>query len=138
MVVYFFSEKTSFVLDNESRYRNWIRKVASHYSVRIAHLNYIFCSDKYLLKINRDYLKHDDYTDVVTFDYSESTQEIEGEIYISIDRVRENADRYKQEFTNELSRVMIHGLLHLMGYGDKTEAEQTKMKEREDACLFLR
>lgn len=112
--------------------------MASHYSVRIAHLNYIFCSDKYLLKINRDYLKHDDYTDVVTFDYSESTQEIEGEIYISIDRVRENADRYKQEFTNELSRVMIHGLLHLMGYGDKTEAEQTKMKEREDACLFLR
>lgn len=99
-------------------------------------ITFIFCSDKYLLEINKEYLQHDYYTDVITFDYSENNI-ISGDIFISIDRVKENADTYKVSFENELYRVMLHGVLHLVGYNDKTKEEQKIMRQKEDEYLNL-
>ena len=101
-------------------------------------LNYIFCTDEYLREINIQFLKHKTYTDIITFNYNPSKTEIEGEIYISIDRVRENADTYKTDFLTELNRVMIHGVLHLLGYNDKNKSEKRAMREKEDSYLSLR
>lgn len=101
-------------------------------------LNYIFCSDIFLHEINKTYLGHHTYTDIITFDYSEkNSHEIEGEIYISVDRVKENAVTYQKTFHQELHRVIIHGVLHLLGYGDKTGEEQKEMRKKEEACLSL-
>lgn len=99
-------------------------------------LNYIFCSDEYLLQINNDYLQHNYYTDIITFDLSENEKTV-GEIYISIDRVKDNAQNLEQSFKNELHRVIFHGALHLCGYKDKDSAEQEKMREMEDKYLNL-
>ncbi len=97
-------------------------------------ISFIFCSDEYLLKMNNEYLSHDYYTDVITFDYTEEDI-ISGDIFISTDRVKENASKYKIDFENELQRVMIHGVLHLTGYKDKTEAEKKQMTEKENQYL---
>jgi rRNA maturation RNase YbeY len=101
----------------------------------LGELNYIFCTDKFLLKINRDYLKGDYYTDVISFDLSDSSKEIMGEIYISLPRVKQNAKYFKQRFSNELLRVMFHGALHLCGYKDETSGQQFKMKKKEEHYL---
>lgn len=100
-------------------------------------LNYIFCSDEYLLDINRNYLNHDYYTDIITFDLSEPGQATTGEIYISIDRVRDNANNHDQSFKRELHRVIFHGALHLCGYGDKTQEEEVQMRKLEDKYLSM-
>ena len=99
-------------------------------------LSFVFCSDEYLLKMNIDYLKHDFYTDVITFDYSEGDI-ISGDVFISIDRIKENAEKYNVTFENELQRVMIHGVLHLVGYKDKTEEELKQMREKESQYLNI-
>jgi len=99
-------------------------------------LSYIFCSDKYLLSINQKYLNHNTLTDIVTFDLAEDA-EIEGEIYISVERVKENAVKYAVDFEEELHRVIIHGLLHLIGYKDKTASQKAQMRKKEQACLSL-
>jgi probable rRNA maturation factor len=99
-------------------------------------LNYIFCSDDYLLKINQDYLQHDTLTDIITFDLSGSPDAIEGEIYISVDRVKDNAHSYNVPFLEELHRVMFHGALHLCGYKDKKSEEKTEMKRKENFYLL--
>lgn len=101
-------------------------------------LNYIFCTDPYLHNINRRFLKHDTYTDIITFDNSTVQDFIEADIYISLDRVRENARKFNVTFDEELHRVMVHGLLHLAGYGDKSPSEKVLMKKKEDAYLSLR
>jgi probable rRNA maturation factor len=98
-------------------------------------LQYIFCSDEYLLEINRQYLQHNYYTDIITFDLSENGAAVTGEIYISIDRVKENARDFKAPFKHELLRVIFHGALHLCGYKDKTEKEQAIMRKAEDKYL---
>jgi len=95
-------------------------------------LNYIFCTDRKLLEINRRFLKHDFYTDIITFDLSEEPGKISGEVYISVDRVKDNAKRMGESFSAEIHRVIFHGALHLCGYGDKREVEKRKMRERED------
>lgn len=100
-------------------------------------LQYIFCSDDYLLKINRQYLEHDYYTDIITFDLSENGQPIHAEIYISIDRVRENAREFGSSVKNEMHRVIFHGALHLCGYKDKTPAQGKQMREMEEKYLKL-
>ncbi|NOZ34409.1 MAG: rRNA maturation RNase YbeY [Chlorobi bacterium] len=97
-------------------------------------LSFIFCSDNYLLEMNKNYLKHDFYTDVITFDYCENDI-VSGDIFISIDRIKENAKIYKTTFQNELHRIMIHGVLHLVGYNDKTDKEQKQMREKENFYL---
>jgi len=118
-------------LQNENSYVQWLTYVAKSEQKIISQLTYIFCSDDYLLDINIKYLGHDYYTDIITFPYKEG-DEIESDLYISLDRVKENADEYNVSFDNELKRVMVHGLLHLMGYADKSEEEITQMRQKED------
>lgn len=133
----YFSQKPRFKLKNPTKISSWIRKVIKREGKSLQSLNYIFCTDEYLREMNIQFLKHKTYTDIITFNYNPSKTEIEGEIYISIDRVRENAETFQTDFQTELNRVIIHGVLHLLGFNDKTKAEKTAMREKEDACLSL-
>jgi probable rRNA maturation factor len=133
----FFSESISFKLTHPVKIRRWLIEVAATEGVSVVQLNYIFCSDDYLLQINKDYLNHETYTDIVTFDNSEEANELEGDIFLSIPRVRDNANQLNQSFDVELKRVMVHGLLHLVGYKDKSAAEKRIMREKEDHYLSL-
>lgn len=133
----YFSQKPRFKLKNPTKTSTWIRKVIKKEGKSLQSLNYIFCTDEYLREMNIQFLKHKTYTDIITFNYNPSKTEIEGEIYISIDRVRENAETFQTDFQTELNRVIIHGVLHLLGFNDKTKAEKTAMREKEDACLSL-
>lgn len=134
--IYFHSEETGFTLKPKRVYKNWIRQIISQEEKELDAINYIFCNDKYLHKINLEHLNHDNYTDIITFPYSDSDI-IEGDIYISIERVEENAKAYKVPFSKELHRVMAHGILHLCGYKDKTNNEKAIMRKKEDWCINL-
>lgn len=136
--ILFHSEEVDFSLDKPYDVADWILHVLSLSNKKVNELNIIFCSDEYLLGINQQYLDHDYYTDIVTFDNAEKSGEIEGDIFISIERVRENATALGVSFTDELHRVIIHGVLHLVGHSDKTEAEQSEMRKIEDHYLALR
>ena len=133
--IYFFFE-TSVTLKDRAGIKNLIATVFKKEGVKLASLNYIFCTDKRLLKINQDFLKHDYYTDIITFELSPKGQPIEGEIYISIDRVRENATIQGASFKQELLRVILHGALHLCGFKDKTAAQIEQIRQKEDDFLF--
>lgn len=135
--IQFFSEKTRFKLKNPKKSSAWIKSIMKREKKTLNSLNYIFCSDEYLRDINIEYLNHKTYTDIITFNYNPSQKEIEGEIYISIDRVKENAAKFKVDVQTELHRVMIHGVLHLLGYNDKSKSEKAAMREKEDSCLSL-
>ena len=135
--IHFHQEDTSFHLQNIKALRSWIAESISKENKIVGNLSYIFCSDKYLLNINKKYLNHDFYTDVISFDYTEEGQ-ISGDIYISLDRVKENAKEFGFSLKNELHRIIIHGLLHLMGYSDKTPSLKAVMKDKEDFYLSLR
>lgn len=124
------------VFINEKNIEAWLQQVAEKENQRIGELNFIFCSDNHLLQINQDFLNHDYFTDIITFDYSEEN-EISGDIFISLDRVEENAEQYQSTYEHELRRVMAHGCLHLLGYGDKSEDEQKLMTLKEEASLSL-
>ena len=136
--VNFFSEDVSFKLSNPIKVSRWIQSVVTAEKHKLENLNYIFCSDQYLRKMNIEYLNHTTFTDIITFSNSERRGTIEGDIFISIDRVKENASKFSQDFQDELHRVMVHGALHLLGYKDKTKAEKGRMREKEDAYLSLR
>ena len=116
---------------------NWIKVVAEEYGKKAGDVSYIFCDDAKILEINQTYLHHDFYTDIITFDYSEGDR-ISGDIFISIDTVRSNAEKYGTNFDDELHRVIIHGILHLCGLKDKSEADSKKMREAEDKALSIR
>ncbi|UTW63898.1 rRNA maturation RNase YbeY [bacterium SCSIO 12741] len=134
----FYSEDIDFQIDKPEYIQNWIEKCVQENSFSIEHINYIFCSDPYLLDINQKYLNHDYFTDIITFDNSEpESEDLEGDLYISIDRVRDNALQLDQPFERELHRVMIHGVLHLMGFQDKTPEQESEMRDQEDKCLNL-
>lgn len=133
----FFSEKKTFVFNNKNKIRRLIKKITLEEKKGLSFLNIIFCSDVYLLNINKKHLNHDYYTDVITFDYSEKNKNIEGDIYISVDRVKENATKYKQNKSVELIRTIIHGVLHLSGYKDKTKKEKEIMTTKENKYLSL-
>ena len=135
--IYFHSENTAFVPKQKSALRKWLNEAISKEGFSTGNLNYIFCSDGHLHSINQEYLDHDTLTDIITFDYVEG-EIVSGDIFISIDRVRENARAFKEKVRNELHRVIIHGLLHLMGYGDKTPEQKAEMTEKEDFYLTLR
>ncbi len=136
MVQFFFTDvKVS--LKDRNRLRLFIKKLFKAEHKKLRHLNYIFCSDEYLLDINRKYLNHDYYTDILTFDLSETKGAITGEIYISIDRVRDNAHVLRQTIKHELHRVIFHGALHLCGYKDKTAKDKKSMTESENRYLKL-
>lgn len=133
----FFSEGIAFTLRDKKKIRNWINASMDLEQKTIGSINFIFCSDSYLHGINLEYLKHDTFTDIITFDYSTPSEGLSGDIYISIDRVKENAKQFEVTFVNELHRVMIHGMLHLAGYKDKTAGEKKAMGAKEDYYLSL-
>ncbi len=115
---------------------NWIKTVIAFYQKKPGDISYIFCSDDYILKINREYLKHDYYTDIITFDYSEKNM-ISGDIFISLDTVKSNSEKFGTDYNEELHRVMIHGILHLCGFKDKSSHEEQEMRTRENEALGL-
>jgi len=133
----FFYEAVRFRLSKSNRTRSWIKTVILNEERKLGELNYIFCSDDHLANINSEYLNHDTYTDIVTFDSSEVEGCIQGDIYISVDRVSENALTYKAAFNRELHRVIIHGVLHLIGYADKSPSARKTMRNKEEAYLSL-
>ncbi len=135
--IHFFEEDISFQLEEPNKIINWVQQIINQHQQSLEEINYIFCSDSYLLNINQEYLNHDTYTDIVTFNNSEESNKIESDIFISIDRIKENANSYNKSFEHELYRVMIHGVLHLLGFDDKTEEEKLVMREKEEACLSL-
>lgn len=126
-----------FLPKKETEIKNWLREIVESKGKDVDIINVIFCDDEYLLKLNQKHLKHDYYTDIITFNYSENEIIVSGDLYISIDRVKENAMIYKVSLEMELNRVMAHGLLHLLGYNDETESEKEEMNKRENACLDL-
>lgn len=115
----------------------WVNKVIVSEGFFLSELSLVFTDDESLYKINKTYLNHDNYTDIITFDYSEQAKEINGEIIISIERVEENANSFDVTFGNEFARVMIHGVLHLLGYGDKTENQKSIMRQKENSYISL-
>lgn len=138
MAINFFNEDIEFDLPDKGSTSKWIENVLQNEGYEADTINYIFCSDEHLLDINKEYLGHNTLTDIITFDYSDRHDSIESDIFISIERVRENANALDKGFEEELHRVVIHGLLHIMGYLDKTSDQKKEMREKEDACLSLR
>jgi rRNA maturation RNase YbeY len=131
-----FQYEADFRLKDSKKYTDWIKKILISESHQFADISYVFCTDKYLLDLNKKFLGHNTYTDIISFDYSEGNR-ISGEIYISTERVKENAQRYNVEFDTELKRVMAHGILHLVGYKDKTEEDQKVMRAKEDEKMDM-
>ena len=131
-----FNYETDFKLANEGLLKNWISKCIASYGFTEGELNYIFCDDAYLHKLNVEFLKHDTLTDIISFDYTLGKL-VSGDIFISVERVEENAVKFSQVFENEMNRVIIHGVLHYFGYADKTKEEKVKMRAEEDKCLKL-
>jgi len=133
----FFWVGTRGFLPNRTELKQFIRKLFKSEETQMESLLYIFCTDQYLLDINKRYLDHDDYTDIISFDLSSDPDRVHGEIYISLDRVRDNAKRLDVSFKEELHRVVFHGALHLCGYKDKLKSDQLIMREMEDRYLKL-
>jgi probable rRNA maturation factor len=133
--VNFFTEDIKYTLKHKTPIKSWIEETIIAEGYQLEELNFILCSDDYLLRINQDYLQHDDYTDVITFDNSERLKIVVGDIFISLDRIKENAKQFNTVAINELCRVMIHGTLHLLGYKDKTKAAKIIMTAKEDHYL---
>jgi len=135
--IHFFYEEVSLRLNNKKILRQWVERIIQSHNKVLQSINYIFCSDEYLHKLNRNRLDHDTLTDILTFGISNNSNEIEGDIFISTERVRENSIDFGHSFEKELHRVMIHGVLHLLGYSDKTKDQKSVMRETEDASLSL-
>jgi rRNA maturation RNase YbeY len=134
--IVFFSEDVDFQLDNEHRNAAWLLAVIEQEGKSLRLLNFIFCSDEYLHRLNVEYLDHDTLTDVITFPYA-APPIVEGDIFISIERVRENARDFNTSFEEELRRVMVHGVLHLCGYGDETDEEEQAIRQKENEALLV-
>jgi rRNA maturation RNase YbeY len=131
-----FHFKSDLIIKNTTNYSDWITRILESEDYTLGQLDYIFCTDDYLLELNRQYLSHDTLTDIITFDYSNGST-ISGDVFISTERVSENANKYGVDFENELLRVMSHGVLHLMGYGDKTDSEVKWMREKEEEKIKM-
>ena len=134
-LIQYHTEAIDFDLPNSDQFTNWIKATIKTEQNELSTLNFIFCNDTYLHTINVDYLNHDTFTDVITFPYTKADEPIQGDIYISLDRIKENAAKFDVPFLKELKRVMIHGVLHLCGYGDKSEKEAAIMRAKENFYL---
>lgn len=132
-----FNYETDFKLENETQVSLWISSVIKSENCIEGDINYVFCDDEYLHKINVEYLNHDTFTDIISFDYSIG-KNLQGDIFISIDRVTENAKEFKASFQDELARVLVHGILHYCGYKDKSEDEAIIMRDKENFYLNTR
>lgn len=126
-----FNYETNFNLDNEPQLSKWIASVIEEENFREGEINYIFCDDAYLIQLNVEFLNHDTLTDIISFDYTMG-KEISGDIYISVERVKDNANDFNVDFHTELNRVMVHGVLHYCGYKDKSEADEQIMRKKEN------
>ena len=135
MAISFFFQDTRVTLNDRKRLKEFISLLFKRHGRKLGSLTYVFCTDKYLLEVNQRFLKHDFYTDIITFDLSSSKEMVEGEIYISVDRVRDNTKALEVTMKNELHRVIFHGALHLCGFNDKGKAEKAKMTLEEDKNL---
>ena len=132
-------EDTTWRFSLEEETRDWLTLVVSHYDFKVHEVNYVMCSDEYLLYLNKKYLGHDEYTDILTFDYThDGATSLTADIFISVDRVKENAAQFGSAFVDELHRVMVHGVLHLTGQDDSTEELKLEMRQMEDFALNLR
>jgi rRNA maturation RNase YbeY len=136
-MIQFQTQDITFKLKHKTPLKQWIVEAIAKQKKYVGEINYIFCSDDYLLEINKKYLQHDTLTDIITFDYTADTggAKISGDIFISIDRVKENAEKFAVIFETELHRVMIHGVLHLLGYKDKNKTDKAAMRKAEDFWL---
>ena len=134
----FFTEDLTYNLKGKIAIKKWLQETVVAEGYQLTELNFIFCSDEYLLRVNQDFLQHDYYTDVITFDNSEELKTILGDIFISIDRVKDNANQNNATTHDELCRIMVHGLLHLLGYRDKTQKAKKEMTAKEDFYLAKR
>ena len=129
-----FNYETEFEISNESQIQQWISNCITSYGYTEGEINYIFCDDEYLIKLNVEFLEHDTFTDVISFDYTLGKL-ISGDIFISVERVKENALNFNQLFEDELNRVIIHGILHYIGFTDKSDDEKVIMRSEEEKCL---
>jgi rRNA maturation RNase YbeY len=134
--IFFHTEDISFTLGSENTISNWLLNLVELHNKKLGELNYIFCSDNYLLKLNQEHLKHDYFTDIITFDYCDKDL-ISGDLFISIDRIKENANTFRKTESNELNRVIAHGLLHLLGFTDKTADDIVEMRSMEEKALKM-
>ena len=133
-MISFFSQEVSLPTFDQRKITDWIKKTAAFYGKRAGDISYVFCSDDRILEVNRQFLQHDYYTDVITFDYSEADI-VSGDIFISVDTVRSNAEQFGQSYERELHRIIIHGVLHLCGQEDKTPETRRVMTEKEELAL---
>ena len=131
-----FNYETNFLLENETVYETWIESIIESEDKEVGEINYIFCDDEYLHKINVEYLDHDTLTDIISFDYTEGNL-VQGDIFISVERVQDNANDFNVSFVEELKRVMAHGVLHFCGYKDKSEADADLMRKKEDEKIKM-
>lgn len=136
MTISFANENIHFVLPEKRRIRHWIQQICQQQGKRVGEIGYLFCDDAYLLQANLEYLNHDTLTDIITFDYVEGDV-ISGDIMISVERVQENAEKFAVPFEQELHRVIIHGVLHLLGQEDKSDAGASQMRKREEEALTV-
>ncbi len=136
-MIHFHSEDIDFKANQVQKTKNWIRNIIQEEGFILGEVNYIFCSDEYLHQINLEYLNHDTFTDIITFDNSDEDRQIEGDIFISIERVQENAQVFQGSFEQELRRVLAHGVLHLCGYLDKKPDDEKRMREKENFYINL-
>jgi rRNA maturation RNase YbeY len=134
-MITFSTEDVSFTVPFPIKTRRWLRSVITDQGLGLNHLNYVFCSDEFLLQMNKEYLNHDYYTDILTFDSSDEENTIEGDIFISIDRAADNAVQFGVSFESELRRLLVHGVLHLSGQSDETDEEEAEMRRLEDHYL---
>ena len=133
-MISFFSQEVSLPTFDQRKITDWIKRTAAFYGKRAGDISYVFCSDDRILEVNRQFLQHDYYTDVITFDYSEADI-VSGDIFISVDTVRSNAEQFGQSYERELHRIIIHGVLHLCGQEDKTPETRRVMTEKEELAL---
>ena len=136
MAISFFCEQTEMHAIQKTLVRNWIKQVAATHGKRVGEISYIFCDDEKILEVNRQYLQHDYYTDIITFDYTEG-EKIAGDLFISLDTVRSNAELFKQDYETELHRVIVHGVLHLCGINDKGPGEREIMEKCANEALAI-
>lgn len=136
MAIAYYAEEVKLPAIKKKAVGDWIRKVASLYGKRTGDISYIFCSDEKILKVNKQYLQHDYYTDIISFDYTEGTK-ISGDLFISLDTVKSNSENFGTDYTEELHRIIIHGILHLCGINDKGPGEREIMTQKENEALAL-
>lgn len=136
-MINFFNEDIDFKFKGRNNFKAWLKKVAEREGFRITDLNYIFCSDQHLHKINLEYLNHDTYTDIITFDNSEDESTIEGDIFVSIERITDNSKILNTPFDEEMKRVVVHGLLHLCGFDDHSVKDKAEMRRLESEYILI-